>query len=268
MTSPNANIAVTLWETAALEPDRVALRDLTAGREMTYAELRDAAGRLAAGLIEEGLRPGDRVALLLHNSCDYVIAFMGALTTGAVVVPLNTRLTVQDFDYMMKDAGATLLVTEPAFLEALRADTSIALPRRGRRYRRDRRRTDARRHLSRVVHRAARAKSRATSVSLMYTSGTTGAPKAVMLSHGAWNSVSDTCVDLLDFTDGISVMHPAPPYPRRRVPPIAHAATRRRQPAGPKLQRRADCHADSRRTRQRHVSGAVDDSDAARCTAC
>ncbi|ANQ75637.1 MULTISPECIES: class I adenylate-forming enzyme family protein [Rhodococcus] len=209
MTRPNANIAVTLWETAALAPDSVAVRDLTAGCELTYAALRDAAGQLAAGLVEEGLRPGDRVALLLHNSCDYVVAFMGALTAGAVVVPLNTRLTIGDFDYMLKDAGATLLVTEPTFLEALRADTSITLPRvvdvTGE--------TDGVPTLdsiSRESFIAPHVQDARDLCSLMYTSGTTGAPKAVMLSHGAWNSVSDTCVELLDFEDGISVMHPAP----------------------------------------------------------
>src|SRR3546814_20515491 len=128
MTRPNANIAVTLWETAALAPDSVAVRDLTAGCELTYAALRDAAGQLAAGLVEEGLRPGDRVALLLHNSCDYVVAFMGALTAGAVVVPLNTRLTIGDFDYMLKDAGATPLVPDPTFLEAPRPAPPTTLP--------------------------------------------------------------------------------------------------------------------------------------------
>ncbi|MFA3899868.1 class I adenylate-forming enzyme family protein [Rhodococcus qingshengii] len=209
MTRPNANIAVTLWETATLAPDSVAVRDLTAGRELTYTALRDAAGHLAAGLVEEGLRPGDRVALLLHNSCDYVIAFMGALTAGAVVVPLNTRLTIGDFDYMLKDAGASLLVTEPTFLEALRADASITLPRvvdvSGE--------TDGVPTLdsiSRESFIAPHVQDASDLCSLMYTSGTTGAPKAVMLSHGAWNSVSDTCVELLDFEDGISVMHPAP----------------------------------------------------------
>ncbi len=209
MTSPNANIAEILWAAADLTPDRVALRDLTAERDMTYAELRDAAARLASGLIEDGLRPGDRAALLLQNSCEYVVAFMGVLAAGAVVVPLNTRLTVQDFDYMLRDAGATLLFTEPEFLQALRADASITLPRvvdvtgetEG---------VPTLADISRVSSVTPWAQEPDDLCSLMYTSGTTGSPKAVMLSHGAWNSVSETCIDLLDFADGISVMHPAP----------------------------------------------------------
>lgn len=209
MTSPNANIAGAVWEAAAHAPDRVALRDLTAGREMTYSELQNAAGRLAAGLKEEGLQPGDRVALLLQNSCEYVVAFMGVLTAGAVVVPLNTRLTVQDFDHMLSDAGATLLITDPTFLQMLGADTSITLPRMidvtGQ--------TDGVPTLDQISLESGIAphhQEASDLCSLMYTSGTTGSPKAVMLSHGAWNSVSDTCVELLDFADGIAVMHPAP----------------------------------------------------------
>jgi acyl-CoA synthetase (AMP-forming)/AMP-acid ligase II len=209
MISPNANIAGAVWETAASVPDRVALRDLSAGRDMTYAEVRDASGRLASGLVASGLQPGDRVALLLQNSCEYVIAFLGALAAGAVVVPLNTRLTVRDFDYMMKDAGASLLITEPPFIQSLRSDTSIDLPQivdvTGV--------TDGVPTLDDFSLESVlrpHPKQASDLCSLMYTSGTTGSPKAVMLSHGAWNSVSDTCVALLEFTDGISVMHPAP----------------------------------------------------------
>lgn len=209
MPKPHANIASSVWDTAAYAPDRVALRDLTAGREMTYAELREASGRLAAGLVEGGLRPDDRVALLLHNSCDYVIAFMGVLAAGAVAVPLNTRLTAQDFGHMLSDSGATLLVTEPGFLEMLRAEDSIALPQvvdvTGES---DGTPTLEDQSLEYGILPHPRAST--DLCSLMYTSGTTGSPKAVMLSHGAWDSVSNTAVELLEFSEGIAVMHPAP----------------------------------------------------------
>ncbi|MCK5892608.1 AMP-binding protein [Aeromicrobium sp.] len=209
MTRTNANIAGAVWDAAARTPDRVALRDLSAGRDLTYTALRDAAGAFAAGLAEDGVRPGDRVALLLHNSCEYVVAFVGALAAGAVVVPLNTRLTVADFDHMLTDSGATLLVTETSFLADLRARTTIDLPRlvdvTGR--------TDgvpSLEDVSRASDLTPHHADAADVCSLMYTSGTTGAPKAVMLSHGAWSSVSDTASDLLGFPDGVAVMHPAP----------------------------------------------------------
>jgi acyl-CoA synthetase (AMP-forming)/AMP-acid ligase II len=209
MTSSHANIANTVWDTAAHAPDQVALRDLTVGREMTYAELRDSSSKVAAGLVDHGVSAGDRVALLLHNSCDYVVAFFGALTAGAVVVPLNTRLTVQDFSHMLTDAGASVVITEPSFLDLLRAEPSISLPLvidvTGE--------TEGVPSLDDLIgeHGITPHPWSATDLcSLMYTSGTTGSPKAVMLSHGAWSSVSDTCIALMEFERGMSVMHPAP----------------------------------------------------------
>jgi acyl-CoA synthetase (AMP-forming)/AMP-acid ligase II len=209
MNSANANIASTVWDTASHAPDEVALRDLTVDREMTYAELRDASSKLAAGLVDQGVSPGDRIALLLHNSCDYVVAFFGALTAGAVVVPLNTRLTVQDFSHMLADAGASAVITEPAFLAMLRSEPSIDLPLV----------IDVTGESAGVPTLDDIAAEHGITphpwasedlCSLMYTSGTTGSPKAVMLSHGAWSSVSDTCIALMVFERGISVMHPAP----------------------------------------------------------
>lgn len=206
----NANIATALWDSAQQSPSATALRDLTAGSDRTYAELRDACAEVAAGWRERGLAPGDRVALLLHNSCDYVEAFLGSLAAGLVVVPLNTRLTVKDFAHMLGDAAVSAIVTDASFLAQLRSDPSIQVPlvvdvtgtSEGSISLADLRAEDDGRD---PEH-----KEPGDLCSLMYTSGTTGAPKAVMLSHRSWSSVSDTCVDLLGFEAGISIMHPAP----------------------------------------------------------
>lgn len=209
MTNPNANIALAVWEAAATTPGSTAVRDLSSGKELTYGELRDTTAEIAAGFVAQGLRPGDRVALLLQNSCEYVAAFFGSLAAGLVVVPLNTRLTVQDFAHMLRDAGAAAIITEPPFLEILRQEPSITLPLvvdvTGES-------EDALSLAELSVPSVAgpHLQEPADLCSLMYTSGTTGSPKAVMLSHEAWSSVSDTCIDLLEFENGISVMHPAP----------------------------------------------------------
>jgi acyl-CoA synthetase (AMP-forming)/AMP-acid ligase II len=206
----SSNIATALWMGADRAPGATALDDLSSGQRRTYDELRTRAAGVGAGLLAQGLQPGDRVALLLQNSCDYVEAFLGSLAAGLVVVPLNTRLTVHDFSHMLGDAGVAALVTEPPFVELLAAEPSIAVPFvidvTGT--------TSSLKTLDDVMVDPAgfevSHQDPGDLATLMYTSGTTGAPKAVMLSHGAWSSVSDTCVDLLGFEDGIRTMHPAP----------------------------------------------------------
>lgn len=206
----NANIATALWRSAEEAPSATAVKDLATGSVRTYDDLRRTSAEVAAGWRGRGLEPGDRVALLLHNSCEYVEVFLGSLAAGLVVVPLNTRLTVQDFAHMLNDAAVSALVTDAAFLVQLRSDPSIQVPLV----------VDVTGTSGDCIslaelrveddQREPEHKEPGDLCSLMYTSGTTGAPKAVMLSHQSWSSVSDTAVDLLGFETGISVMHPAP----------------------------------------------------------
>ena len=116
----NANIASHLANTARLEPDRTAVRDHATGATLTYGELAERSARIAAGLLEQGLQVGDRVALLLRNSPEYIEVFFGVATAGLVIVPFNTRLATKDFAHMLADAGCSALITEPHFLAALK----------------------------------------------------------------------------------------------------------------------------------------------------
>src|SRR6201993_5356300 len=74
-------------------PDRPAVKDLE--RALTRGELRTAAGRVAAGLLQKGVKPGDRVALLIGNSVDFVVAVLGCLWAGVTFFPL--AITDPDF---------------------------------------------------------------------------------------------------------------------------------------------------------------------------
>lgn len=74
-------------EQARTGPDLPAVKDLET--ELSYAELADAAARLSAGLAAHGVKEGDRVALLLPNSVDFVVAALASLSIGAIFVPLS-----------------------------------------------------------------------------------------------------------------------------------------------------------------------------------
>src|SRR6476659_540518 len=76
------------------------------GARLTYAQLWDGAARVAGGLRACGIRPGERVALRLPNGADWVVAFFGAQLAGAVAVPVNTRFSNTEVEYVVADSGA------------------------------------------------------------------------------------------------------------------------------------------------------------------
>ena len=79
-------------------------------RRFTYAELQHQARRFASSLIGLGIRPGDRVAIWMPNGAEWVIAFFGAVYAGAVVVPLNTALSLHEIEYQVGQSGARIVI--------------------------------------------------------------------------------------------------------------------------------------------------------------
>lgn len=170
-------------------------------RWKTYAELGAAAQALAGFWIARGVRPGDRVAILLDNSFDYIVAHFGALAAGAVEVSLNTDLAGDSLKALLADCGATALVAGRKFLRQwkdipgglsslrlvvtdLPATQFPPMP-------------DGVELHAWEVALAAGDGARVTPpreaqdlASIVYTSGSTGKPKGVMLSHR--NLVSNT----------------------------------------------------------------------------
>ena len=87
------------------------------GKRLTYRSLREASDHFAAALQAQGVRKGDRVALLLPNSPQFIIAYYGILKAGAVIVPLNPLYTERELTFHLSDSGAETIVTIPMFLE-------------------------------------------------------------------------------------------------------------------------------------------------------
>jgi acyl-CoA synthetase (AMP-forming)/AMP-acid ligase II len=140
-----------LSDSVRADPAAEALVEVGGGR-VSYAELWDRAARVGGGLRDSGIRPGDRVAIRLPNSIDWVLAFFGGLMAGAIVVPVNTRFTPTETGYVIDDSGSSY-VFEPG----------TALP-------------DGKP----LVHDGA---SSSDVAAIFYTSGTTGFPKGAMHTH-------------------------------------------------------------------------------------
>jgi len=186
-----------LRERVKRTPDAVAYRDFNQQhanwRDYSWAHIYHHVGRFQAALEREGLQPGDRVALMLRNSPEWVIYDQAALGLGLVVVPLHMQDGADNVAYILRDAGCKVLLVGSlkhwralenacAGVESLQRIVTVeSLPLEGA--------MDARlRSLelwlpdgdAPTQHRARDPHALAT---IIYTSGTTGRPKGVMLSH-------------------------------------------------------------------------------------
>lgn len=98
---------------AAERPDEVAL--WFEGRETTFKDWNDASNRVAQALLAHGLKPGDRVGVLAKNNDDFFALWMGAVKARVCLAPVNWRLAPPEIAFILKDAGAKLLIAGQDF---------------------------------------------------------------------------------------------------------------------------------------------------------
>lgn len=150
----------------------------------TFAELHQAASSMACRLATLGVSEGSRVALLASNSLDFA-AFVHALTyLGAILVPLNTRLTLEELRWQLRDVKAELLVCDADFAPLMH-DIAQAIPDLPHST------FDALKALpAKDIPLRALIDLQATQV-IMYTSGTTGQPKGALITYGMqwWSAI-------------------------------------------------------------------------------
>jgi long-chain acyl-CoA synthetase len=189
------NMPALLAERAAEHPDRMAAvffaePDGTALRHQTYGQLQANVARMASALHKLGVKRGDVVGIMLPNRPEYPITWLAATSLGAVTTAINVRYTAREMAYVLKDSGASWLV--------LGADLTPMLPELG----------DVRLPAERTIvvgaavdgfrdwhallaggdpaFRAPVPPSLEDRATIQYTSGTTGFPKGVVLTHRYW----------------------------------------------------------------------------------
>ncbi len=176
--------------------DKPALIDGPSGRTIKYSELADQISRVAASLWKRGFKKGEVFGILSPNLPEYAIAFHAVASLGGIVSPVNPLYTEHEIAHQLKDAGARFLVTVPQFLEKataaareanieelfIFAETGVGV--------------DGATLFSSLLESDGQfpeveINPREDLVALPYSSGTTGLPKGVMLTH--YNLVANMC---------------------------------------------------------------------------
>jgi fatty-acyl-CoA synthase len=103
-----------LERSARVWPDKVAV--IYGSRRLTYAEFAAEAARVAGALRASGVQPGDRVAYLMPNLPEMLVAHFAVPLAGGVLVAINTRLTAEEVSYILRHSGAKILVADAALL--------------------------------------------------------------------------------------------------------------------------------------------------------
>jgi long-chain acyl-CoA synthetase len=185
----STSLATILAESASRYPDKAALvlGDIT----VPYGALWTRARQYAAVLIEQGIVPGDRVALMIPNIPQFPMAYYGALAAGAAVVPIHSLLVADEIAYMLRDSGAKALICAgPLLGEGAKGAELADIPVYSVLHDGD--------DVFSIEAAAAGAAPVATYLPrdqqdeavVLYTSGTTGAPKGAVLTHDniLWNA--------------------------------------------------------------------------------
>ncbi|HEV2828191.1 MAG TPA: AMP-binding protein, partial [Pyrinomonadaceae bacterium] len=186
-----------LGRAARYYPEKTAVAAV--GRRLTFRELHDRVGRIAAALKKLGFEAGDRLAILLPNEPEYLELVHACAWLGVVVVPLNIRLSSTEIDHILSDATPRGLVRHSSL------PTPTVQP-----------------PLQRVLDQEpldAPADSYPEAIYdpkailvLIYTSGTTGRPKGVMLSHENILATVNNTNYWLPYKEGGVYLHAAPMF--------------------------------------------------------
>ncbi|PBD02090.1 long-chain acyl-CoA synthetase [Streptomyces sp. OV198] len=188
------NLASHLVSSARTHPDRAALRLEDA--VVSYRALDEGSARMAGLLDNHGVKPGDRVAIMLPNVPEFALAYFGVLRAGGIVVPMNPLLKSREVAYYLGDSGARLLFAWHAFADEARAgaqqaEAEVVVVSPGA--------FDSLLASAPSVEDVADLDEDDTAV-ILYTSGTTGQPKGAELTHANLSRNCDIAGELVQLT--------------------------------------------------------------------
>lgn len=179
-------------------PDKLAVKDRN--RSFTYEELKTRVYKIHSALKKEGLKKGDRIAILMSNRLEHIELDLAVAIGGFIKVPLNYRLHPKEIEYILGNAEAKVLIGEEELINALKTDCNPIFI--GNDYEEW--------LLSEDASEPEISAEEDDLFAIMYTSGTTGKPKGVMLSHRNMVSSALSLALVCEITPDDVVGHVAP----------------------------------------------------------
>ncbi|MFJ5714273.1 long-chain-fatty-acid--CoA ligase [Neobacillus sp. NPDC093127] len=204
------NIGSLLSQSARKFPQLLAIE--CEGRSYTYREFNEEVNRLAHGLLEQGVKKGDKLALMMKNSDHFVFTFFAAAKIGAVAVPVNFRLTTSEVQYILEQSDAAIVVCDKEFEQIIAAAKqgtivskviTVGEPETVGFY-------SYEKILSKRTSEPDVEVSEKDDVEILYTSGTTGRPKGALFDHSQIFKVGISVVINMGIGQHERILHLAP----------------------------------------------------------
>lgn len=182
------------------------------GRKVSYLELNDASARIANYLLESGASPGDRVTVQVEKSVESIFLYLACLRSGLVYHPLNTAYKSSELSFFIKNAEPTIVVCSTEAIDTYKSivskegiKTFLTLDSDGS---------------GTLMQEAARFSNNcetkqckgSEAAALLYSSGTTGQPKGIVLSHDNLLKNGETLVNTWGFSSSDRLLHMLPIY--------------------------------------------------------
>jgi acyl-CoA synthetase (AMP-forming)/AMP-acid ligase II len=179
-----SNISQILWAAAARTPSQIAVEDDTGA--CTYEELRQQAAGVACTLRASGVKPGDRIAVLLERGIKAAAVLLGVQAAGALAVAVNERLQPRQIEYILHQCAARVLITCDEIRERHARPLAAAAM------------VLAAGELATHGDCDPIPRSAGDFAQIIYTSGSSGLPKGVTFTHGAMGVAVGTCASYLE----------------------------------------------------------------------
>lgn len=197
-----------IHRSARIDPDHLATID--GDRQRRWRQVARDIAQLAALLRDMGVGPDDRVAVLAANSDHYFDTYFATFWAGGVIVPLNTRLSVPELLFQLRDVGAKVLLTGDGFEEQGAAIAAQCPELRVERF--DEAGGSLRQRAAMLAPIPDSLRSDGDLAGVFYTGGTTGLPKGVMLTHRNLVSVANNLIMMIRFSPDCVNLHCAPMF--------------------------------------------------------